>query len=321
MDGVLVHKGDVPRHSPTHIPRRNIATAFLGIDGRSPCPQEGCTRTFADPQGAKKHYHKVHLGIRYPCSSDDCQKTFSEPHTAKQHYRRVHLGIHERSPCPQEGCAKTFCSPNGAHKHYETQHNGRRLPCPVAETTGCESTFSTKRSAQDHYANVHLKERIPCPFRDTTGCTATFSQTPAVKNHVKRLHTQRWMCPVPTCRNTVSKQGISNGQIAQHMAKHDELGHLVGLDNPSPVQQSSLPTDITDCREKLKQLLSAPNIEGDQAEGEDQDIFNEDTEEESEEPDEYEAESDDLISLGLTVEGRMVMQVSKSNHLRNHCSI
>jgi hypothetical protein len=111
------------------------------------------------------------------------------------------------------------------------------------------------------------------------------------------------------------------GKFAQHMAKHDELGHLVGLDNPSPVQQSSLPTDITDCRQRLKQLLSAPNIEGDQAEGEDQDVFNEDTEEESEEPDEYEAESDDLISLGLTVEGRMVMQVSKSNHLRNHCSI
>ena len=109
----------------------------------------------------------------------------------------------------------------------------------------------------------------------------------------------------------MSKQSISNGQITQHMAKHDELGHLVGLDNPSPVQQSSLPTDVTDCRVKLKQLLSAPNIEGDQAEGEDQDVFDEDTEEESEEPDEYEAESDDSIPLGLTVEGRVLMQVKQ----------
>lgn len=304
------------KHSPTHKPQRSVAVTF-----RSPCPQEGCTKTFAHPQIAKRHYRIAHLGIRYPCPSDDCPKTFSAPLTAKRHYHRVHLGIHERSPCPQEGCTKTFWSPADARKHYGTAHGGRHFPYPGAETTGCERTFSTKRSAQEHYAVVHLKERILCPFRDTTGCTASFSQTPAVRNHVKRLHTQRWICPIPTCRNTVSKQGVSNGQIVQHMGKHDELGHLVGLDNPSPVQQSCLPTDFTDCREKLKQLLSAPNIIGDQAEGEDQDVFDEDTEEENEELDGYEAESDDSIPLGSTAEDQVVMQVCKANYLPYHCFI
>lgn len=76
-----------------------------------------------------------------------------------------------------------------------------------------------------------------------------------------------------------------------------------------------------DCREKLKQLLSTPNIEGDQAESEDQDVFDEDSEEESEEPDEYEAKFNDLIPLDLTVESRLIIQVSKVNHLRNNCSI
>src|SRR5271154_5597711 len=72
--GIHVHQLIAQKNSPTHIPRRNVAAAFLGTDGWSPCPQGGCTKTFADPQTAKKHYHKVHLGIRYPCSSDDCQK-------------------------------------------------------------------------------------------------------------------------------------------------------------------------------------------------------------------------------------------------------
>ena len=300
--------------------RRNVTAAFIGIDERSPCPQEGCTKTFSNPYTAKQHYRHVHLGIRYSCSSNDCPKTFSVPQTAKEHYRRVHLGIYERSPCPQEGCTKTFFSPRDARVHYESQHNGRRFPCPAAETTDCKRTFSTKQNAQGHYASVHLKERILCPFRDTTGCTVTFSQKCSVRNHVKRLHTQRWMCPVPTCRNTVSKQGVSNGQIAQHMAKHDELGHLVGLDNLSPVRQSTLPTDVTDCREKLKQLLSSPNIIDDQAEGGDQDVFDEDTEEKSEEPDKYEANSDNSIPLGSTVEDQVIIQVSKTNYLRNYCS-
>ena len=68
-------------------------------------------------------------------------------------------------------------------------------------------------------------------------------------------------------------------------------------------------------------MLSAPNIIGDQAEGEDQDIFDEGTEEGNEELDKYEAESDDSIPLGSTVEDQMVMQVCKVNRLRNRYSI
>ncbi|OCK88060.1 uncharacterized protein K441DRAFT_682086 [Cenococcum geophilum 1.58] len=142
--------------------------------------------------------------------------------------------------------------------------------------------------------------------------TGRHMMMPAVRNHVKRLHTPRWMCPIPTCRNTVSKQRVGNGQIARHMAKHDELGHLVGLDAPSPIQFSSLPAKITDSQTKLKYWLSTHDISDCQGEDEDQDTFTEDTERESEEPDEYEDESDDLIPLTSTIEDQVVMHLEKT---------
>jgi len=223
-------------------------------------PYKECIKTFSTRNHAKRHHERAHAGKRYSCLSTDCPKIYTDTQAAKNHYRREHLCIHERRSCPKKECTKAFFSHSDALRHYRTAHDGKRFPCPTAEITVCKSTFASKQSAQEHYAAVYLSARVSCPFLEPTGCTATLSQIPAVRNHVKRLHTPRWMCSIPTCRNNVSKQGVSNGQIARHMAKHDELGHLVGLDAPSPIQLSSLPAEITDSQTKLKYWLSTDGI-------------------------------------------------------------
>jgi hypothetical protein len=66
--------------------------------------------------------------------------------------------------------------------------------------------------------------------------------------------------PYPHLPEYCVETGVSNGQIARHMAKHDELGHLVDLDAPSPIQLSSLPVEITDSQTKLKYWLSTHSV-------------------------------------------------------------
>src|ERR1700728_1939547 len=99
---IHVHQLIAPKNSPTHIPRINVAAAFLGTDGRSPCPQGGCTKTFANPHTAKKHCHRVprhrwteslstrgmYQDIRRPTGREETLPQSSPRHTISMFIRR-----------------------------------------------------------------------------------------------------------------------------------------------------------------------------------------------------------------------------------------
>jgi hypothetical protein len=99
------------------------------------------------------------------------------------------------------------------------------------------------------------------------------------------------------------------------MAKHKELGQLLSLDNPSPIQLFSLPKEFTDSQSELKHWLSSLCLIDDQSKDQEQDTSDgksdeETTDQETEEPCEHEDETDYPISLDYTVEDQLVMQVS-----------
>ena len=186
---------------------------------------------------------------RFPCPSKTCTKDYSRASYARNRFRRVHINVSMRVACPDNECGKTFFDLHTAKEHHMAGHDLLRYDCPP---DACIHTFTSPRYAQKHYKAVHLLNRIACAF---PGCIDTFSFASAMKNHMSNLHAPRWTCPVQNCANTASEHGVSHNQIAQHMDKHERLGHLTGLQNSVPKQLSSVSTDITARKEELKTLL------------------------------------------------------------------
>ena len=240
---------------------------------------------------------------RYPCPSKDCYKDYSRASYTRSHYKRVHLRVDMRVPCPNTECGKGFFGLRTAKEHHKAAHELVRYKCPADD---CENTFACPKYAQKHYRAVHLNDRITCSF---PGCTDTFSFAAAMRTHMKNVHSPRWMCPVENCANTVSKHGVSNNQIAQHMEKHKRFGHLTALENPAPKQLASVSTDITARRKELKTLLLAYGVGHVQDRSESKEILYRDNDAESESSSDNECEYDDFAMI-FGVENKEIIKAS-----------